>query len=255
MLFYTSNTFVPINWPVEEADVVFVGIPLTDGSGAGCTRFGPLVVREGLKLVEDWDGKVHLFQKLKISDVGDIEVVPGSFEETEKRIIETIKEIREKNTTCSILTIGGNHLITLPLIKGIKPKTLVQLDAHSDFMKSTEYNHQTWAYYAEKLTNLVQIGVRTHSPHDRTQFSIDNFLEFVKRPVHLTIDMDVFDPCYVDVGFPEPNGLKPSTVFKIITSLHPETMDITEISGFSLKTGVLAAHCTKVWLSKIQPKK
>ena len=253
MLFYTNNTFAPINSDIGEADVIFLGIPYTDGAISGYTKFGPTITRESLKVIEDTFENKHLFDKIKICDIGDLEIAPGSYKENEKRILSTINEIRNQNKKAMIIIVGGNHTITLPISKAISPSTVVQLDAHADLRENyldSKYMQQTWAYHTSEFTKIIQIGTRSVSAEDHLdraeQINTKNLskLETLARPIHLTLDMDVFDPSLVEVGFPEPDGLTAKDVFEIIKTIKPETMDIVEISDNKLpsKTGYLAAH-------------
>lgn len=263
-MLYASNTFVSYNYPLKEADVVFLGVPFASTSISASSVYGPLMVRESLKLVEDYvDGK-NLFDKLKVCDLGDIEVVPGSFELTEKRIKETVSDILAENKKAFIICVGGEHSITLPLTEMIKPKTIVHLDAHSDTRKDYlgGHSHQAWAYHASKFSKIIQIGVRTWNKEeidflksgDVSAFSVEEFMKSkirIERPVHLTIDVDVFSPAFVETGLPEGN-LMPEEVFKIINKISCDSMDITEISDNKLpsKTGFLAAEIIKRILAK-----
>ena len=67
-MFYTSNTFVSYNYPLGEADVVFLGIPFASTSISKPAIFGPIMVREALKMTEDFVEGVNLFEKLKVCD-------------------------------------------------------------------------------------------------------------------------------------------------------------------------------------------
>ena len=73
----------------------------------------------------------------------------------------------------------------------------------------------------------------------------------LERPIHLTVDIDVFDPSYVETGLPE-GRLKPEDVFAMLERIDCDSMDITEIADNSLpsKTGFLAADIIKLILSK-----
>ncbi|MCD6215537.1 MAG: arginase family protein [Candidatus Aenigmarchaeota archaeon] len=262
-MLYTSNSFVPYNYPLKEAKVAFLGIPFSSTSVSGTSQYGPLVVRESLKLIEGWDGKKNVFQK--ICDVGDLEIVPGSYELTAERLRDTIKDIRAANPNAFLVFVGGEHLITLPIVEQLKPKTIVQLDAHADLRPEflgLKYSHVTWAYHASKLSHIIQIGVRSWSADDRLSMAeqVENIKNLEEKklegPVHLTIDMDVFDPSYVRTGLPEPGGLKPKEVFGLIDKIFDykvKSMDIVEIADHSLpsKTGFLAAQLIKRALSKL----
>lgn len=265
---YTSNTFVPYNYPVEEAKIVFLGIPFSSTSISDSSNFGPVMVRESLRITEPLDPKTKKnFMKEKICDLGNIEVVPGSYNLTAERIKETVKEIREANPDALIMSIGGDHLISLPLVEALKPKTVIQLDAHRDLRENflgNEYSHATWAYHAVKSTgcNLIQIGAREIGEEEieiEKKLGVKNSIDAIKNaiePIYLTIDMDVFDPCYVETGFPVSCGMKPKDVFEIIEMLKGKKIigiDINEISSRELpsKTGFLASEIIRKIIATI----
>ncbi len=265
-MLYASNTFVSYNYLLKEADVVFLGIPFASTSISAGSIYGPLMVRESLKLMEDYvpEKKKNLFSSLKICDLGDIEIVPGSFELTVGRIKDTISDIKSENKKAFVICIGGEHSITLPVAEAIKPKTIIQLDAHSDTRKDYlgAHSHQAWAYHASKFAKIVQIGVRTWNKEEMdfvksggaSAFSAEEFMKSkikIERPVHLTIDIDVFSPAFVETGLPE-GSLTPEEVTEILKKIPCDSMDITEISDNRLpsKTGFLAAEMIKLILAK-----
>jgi len=253
MLLHTSNTFVPYNTELKEAGVVFLGVPFVSGSISKPALYGPMIVRESLKLKEG-------FPEKKICDVGDLLVVLGSFELTSKRIKETIKEIKDENNSAFPIFIGGDHSITLPITEALQPKTIIQLDAHSDSRKDymgNKYMQQTWAYHASEFAKIIQIGVtslnKEELPDKNKNITLMSIKEFLKdtpeieEPVHLTVDIDVFDPSYVVTGLPEGKA-KPKKIWKVIDAILEKTkissMDIVEIADDKLpsKTGFLAAE-------------
>jgi arginase family enzyme len=265
-MFYTSNTFVYNNYPLKEADVIFLGIPFASASISKPALYGPVMVRESLKLAEDYVNGKNVFERLKVCDLGDIEIVPGSYELTAKRIKETIGDIKNENEKAFIIFVGGEHSITLPIVEEIKPKTIIQLDAHSDTRKDyleNKHTHQSWAFHASKFAKIIQIGVKTWNKEENdfvkgsknvTPLTMEEFMKkkiTMERPVHLTIDIDVFDSCYVETGLPEGRAT-PEEIFKLLEKISPDSMDITEISDDRLpsKTGFLAAEIIKRILSK-----
>lgn len=266
-MLYASNTFVSYNYPLKEADVAFLGIPFASTSISASSIYGPLMVRESLKLMEDFvpEKNENLFGRMKVCDLGDIEIVPGSFELTAKRIRETIGDIKAENKKAFVICVGGEHSITLPVAEAMKPKTIIQLDAHSDTRKDYlgAHSHQAWAFHASKFAKIMQIGVRTWNRKEMnfvkksgnvSAFSVEEFMKSkikIEMPVHLTIDVDVFSPAFVETGLPE-GSLIPEEVFRILKRIHCDSMDITEISDNKLpsKTGFLAAEMIKLVLAK-----
>ena len=266
IMFYTSNTFTYNNYPLRQADVVFLGIPFASASIGKPALYGPVMVRESLKLTEDYMNGRNIFEKLKVCDLGEMEVVPGSYELTAKRIRETISDIKSGNPKAFIIFIGGEHSITLPITEALKPKTIVQLDAHSDTRKDyleNKYTHQAWAYHASKLAKIIQVGVQTWNKEEQDfvkgspnvkSLTIREFMKkkiAMEKPVHITVDIDVFDSCYVETGLPEGRA-KPEEVFALLDKISPDSLDICEIADDRLpsKTGFLAAEIIKRVLAK-----
>ncbi len=265
-MFYTSNTFVSYNYPLGEADVVFLGIPFASTSISKNSIYGPLMVREALKLTEDFIDDVNLFEKLKVCDLGDLEVVPGSYELTAKRIKETLQDIMNENKRAFPIFVGGEHSITLPIVETLRPRTIIQLDAHADLRKDyleNRYSHQAWAYHASGLSKIIQVGVQSWNKEEAEIikerniecFSIDDFLKReikLEKPVHLTIDMDVFDPSYVETGLPE-GSAKPEEIMAVLEKINCLSLDIVEIADDRLpsKTGFLAARIIKNVLKRV----
>jgi len=248
-MFYTSNTFVPYNYPLKEAEVVFLGIPFVSGSLSKPALYGPLVVRESLKLVEGLPEK-------KICDVGDLEVVPGSYKLTAERIKQTIEDIKNENQNAFLLFIGGEHSITLPITEALKPKTIIQLDAHADLRQEylgNKFMQQTWAFHASRFAKIIQIGVVAMNKEEEKerestiQMSPENFISntpALEKPVHLTIDIDVLKN--VATGLPE-GKLEVEEVLSILNKIKPDSLDIVEIADFKLPsvTGFIAAKLIK----------
>ncbi len=264
-MFHTSNTFVSYNHPPKEADVVFLGIPFAGTSVSKPAMYGPVMVRESLKLVEDFvpDKAVNLFEKLKVCDLGDIEVVPGSYVLTAERIRQTIGDAKQENEDAFLIFIGGEHLVTLPVIEALKPKTIVHLDAHSDSRSEylgNEYTHQTWAYHASKIAKIIQAGVTTWNREEKDNLE-KNGIEFYDTgdflrkkiklipPVHLTIDIDVL--AGAETGLPE-GKMDMDTLMKILDKISCDSMDIVEIADDRLpsRTGFMAAQIIKKALSR-----
>jgi len=229
MLLHTSNTFINYNHKLKEADIIFIGIRFSGRALNSCSYYGSTIVRESLKLTEDSE---RLFEKLKICDVGDIE--PGtSFETMSSQIRDTIEEIKNQNSKAMLCLIGGDHSITLPVIEALKPKTIVQFDAHADMRSEflgDRYMQQTWAYHAAQKCKIIQVGVRAQSREEIenaknlnvVQMNPEEFIRIsknIQNPVHITLDMDVFDPCYVETGLPEPDGLTPKQVLECLQKI------------------------------------
>lgn len=184
-----------------------------------------------------------------------------------------IKDIAEKllSEKYRLLTLGGDHSISYPLIKAYagfyKEIEILHIDAHADLydeLEGDKYSHACpFARIMENAlaTRLVQLGIRTLNTHQREQsqrfgteiiemkdFSIDNIPEF-KRPVYVSIDMDGIDPAYAPgVSHHEPGGLSSREVINILHNINVPIIgaDIVELNPHRDPTGITAALAAKL---------
>ncbi len=260
-MLYTKKTF-EYDHPVEEADVVLIGIPWDFSQTGYPTRYGPLFIREAIRGVIGFDPetKVSVFGKFRFCDLGDVDVVPGNWKLTEERITDTVKSVFEKNPKIFPVFLGGDHLITLGILNAMKnilrdKITVVDFDAHRDLLpdfQGERFSHVTWANHVinDKGFDLVQMGTRSWSGEE-DRFKVRNSLEKTGNPVYLTIDMDVFDPSIApEVGTPETNGMLLDEFLrklKEIASSDVIGMDIAECASreVNTRTATLAANIIK----------
>lgn len=267
-LLYVSSSFT-YNYDLNEANVVFLGVPFSSTSISKDSKYAPVIVRECMKLIDGYSKKfnINIFKEIKFCDIGNLEVVPGNYFKTAERIRETINEIIRINPNAFIISIGGEHLITLPIIEVLKPKSIICFDAHCDARKEylgETYTHATWVYHASKNANIYYYGIRSFSEEERENFEIRTLNEEqnIDDPVYLTIDIDVFDPCYVETGFPTfgetGRGISPREFFKVIERIIEKqkiiALDIVEISDNKIpsKTGMLASEIIKEILAAMK---
>ncbi len=264
-MIYVKNSFLSYNYPLDEADICIMGVPFDYTSLNPGSRHGPVAIREALKLIEGYHHELNfdVFEKLKICDLGDIEVVPGSYELTAERIKETIREVKEKNPEVFFLFLGGEHLISLPIIETLNPDTILDFDAHTDLRRDylgNEFSHATWASHVVEGFNLVQMGVRSFSKEE------ENLMKKIEKnkisgKTYLTVDIDVFDPSVApETGLPEPDGWDFSDFKNNLKELENELengrligADVVEVSphGFNSQTAVLAANVVKEIFSMV----
>jgi agmatinase len=254
-MLFLRKTFT-YEYPLEEADVVLIGIPWDFSQTGYPTRYGPLFIREALRNVVGYDPetKTNPFERFKFCDVGDIEVVPGNWKLTEMRIIDTIKSIFETNPKVFPVFLGGDHLVTLGILNALKPRklTVVDLDAHRDLAKEflgEKFSHFTWARHAMKDFEIRQIGVRSFTKEEgKVSERVKDNLKNIKNPVYLTIDLDVLETG--DVGTPEPGGMSFGELAKILKQVCENEiigMDIVECAATKINSpsAVIAANLIK----------
>ena len=172
-----------------------------------------------------------------------------------------------------ILSLGGDHSITFPIIKAhaekYSPLHLLQIDAHGDLYDNFEDNYYSHASPFARImedglaSSLTQIGNRTLNPHQRQQaakygvriIEMKDFnaaqLPELRGPLYISLDLDALDPAFAPgVAHHEPGGLTSREVLKILESIHVPVIgaDIVELNpGRDLRgmTAMLAGKLMK----------
>lgn len=253
-----------------------MGIPFDGGTtyrpGA---RFGPSAIRQSSRLLRPYNyfTDSHPFETLNACDCGDIDPVPGNIVKT-MDLVET--EIARLRTTPFIA--GGDHSITLPVLRAIKrrhgPVNLLHLDSHFDFWDShwgERFTHGSWLRRAREeglLKDVVQVGIRGSFPSkkdldDGRKLSVKTYsildvtdspalvakrVSALKGRTYFSLDIDVADPsCAPGTGTPEAGGLSSLQLIKFIRSVELDLvgMDVVEVSppyDVSEITSILAAN-------------
>lgn len=224
--------------PYDHADVVFVGAPLdVSSSYRSGYRFAPARIREASANLETYLSSVGLdvFEKLNISDLGDLVITPTDLEATGKRITKTVEKIRLDGKIPILL--GGEHTITYFSLKAFNDVLVVDLDAHRDLRDEYMGDRLCHATVMRRILDalrpeqLLQVGIRSCSKEEAElakKIGIKSYTseELINDPksvaesvvktagyrgVYLTIDLDVLDPAFAPgVATPEPGG--PSTL-------------------------------------------
>jgi agmatinase len=195
-------------------------------------------------------------------DKGDYEVV--DYFDIEKNTN------RNLDTNQPLITLGGDHSITYPILKAIThlhgPVNILHIDAHSDLYNEFEgdkYSHACpFARIMEEelVSRLVQVGVRTLSTHQKEQaekfgveilamkdFDIDSIPNF-NEPIYLSLDIDALDPAFAPgVSHHEPGGFSTRQVLQIIQKIKVPIIgaDIVEYNPKRDINGVTAMVCAK----------
>jgi agmatinase len=171
--------------------------------------------------------------------LGDIGIGKGSA--VIKDIERTIAELLSHDVR--IISLGGDHAITYPILKSYAKKfvrlDLLHLDAHPDLYDSYDGNRYSNAcpfarIMEEKLASrLVQVGIRTLNPHQKQQaqrfgaeiINMQNLQQATsiqwENPVYLSIDLDVLDPAFAPgVSHHEPGGMSTRRLIDLIQGLQ-----------------------------------
>ena len=225
-------------------DVAFVGVPFDVGtSNRAGARFGPRQIRTESCLIRPYNMATRAapFDSLQVADIGDVAINTFNLEKSVAIIEQAYDAILAQD--CKPLTMGGDHTISLPILRALKkqygPVGIVHVDAHADIndhMFGERIAHGTPFRRAieEGLiepARMVQIGLRA-SGYEADDFdwpreqgvrvvqaeecwyqSLKPLMEEVRTqlgagPVYLTFDIDGLDPAYAPgTGTPEIGGL------------------------------------------------
>lgn len=263
-----SNAFGFLRLPLEfnpyatDADWVITGIPfdMATSGRAGC-RHGPAAIRqvstnlawEGCRWPWDFDVR----KRLKVVDCGDLVYEFGDAQDFCDKLQDHAERLLAAGKR--MLSFGGDHFVTLPLLrahaKHFGKMALVHFDAHTDtYANGSKFDHGTMFYHApnEGLispAHSVQIGIRTEFERDNgftvldagqvNDRSVDDILAQVKQivgdlPVYLTFDIDCLDPSAAPgTGTPVIGGLTSDRALKLVRGLQPLNivgMDIVEVA-------------------------
>jgi agmatinase len=266
-------------------DVALLGIPYDGGASYRTgARFGPRAIREQSSLIRTWHPvlKVHPFERLRVADCGDIDVVPISIERTYEAITARIGEVLAAGALP--LSIGGDHSITLPILRAIArwhgPVGVVHFDAHPDtwdeyfgskFFHGTPFRRAIEEGLIEPQ-RMIQVGIRgpLYGPEDFA-FHDEHGIEVLRiepikeqgiawaasrlerlrgGPVYVSFDIDSVDPAFAPAtGTPEVGGLTSYEALAIVRALQGLNLvgaDVVEVSppydGPGQITSLLAAN-------------
>ncbi|WP_414932637.1 agmatinase [Vibrio europaeus] len=246
-----------------DADLVVLGVPLDMAtSGRPGARMGPDAIRrasvnlawEGNKF--PWD--FNVFDRAKVIDAGDLVFDCGDAEDFTYRLEAATSEILKSGKT--MLALGGDHFITLPILRAYAKHhgemALIHFDAHTDtYDNGSTYDHGTMFYHAPNeglisAKHSVQIGIRTEYDQNDHGFNVINAMEandlgaeaivarirdiIGDKPVYVTFDIDCLDPAFAPgTGTPVCGGLNSDKVLKILRGLAGVNivgMDVVEVS-------------------------
>ncbi|MEA1993044.1 MAG: agmatinase [Euryarchaeota archaeon] len=249
--------------------VTVVGVPFDEHSSfmKGPAMAPPRireVLHSGSTTLSAEDG-TDLSMESRFYDLGDLQLSENPFETIENAITTLLDH------GTHILSLGGDHIITYPILKAYTRKypdlTVVQLDAHPDLYEELDgdrFSHACpFARIMEEalVKRLIQVGIRTLNKHQREQakrFDVEIFemkeytpvLDIaLDGPVYLSLDMDVLDPAFAPgVSHHEPGGLSTRDLLRTIHSIDAQIVgaDIVEFNPKRDPLGITAMAAAKL---------
>lgn len=260
----------------NNSQVVLVGAPMdfTVSFRPG-TRQGPQSIRQVSVGLEEYS--VMLDRDLvdyAYFDAGDVSLPFGHVEESLARIGKVVQQILKDDKFP--LVLGGEHLISLPVIEQVAKKypglKLLHFDAHADLREDYMGQSLSHASVIRKAVDLVggkniyQFGIRSGTKDEfifaqkNTNMFIGKVLEPLQKvlpelaghPVHITLDIDVVDPAYAPgTGTAEPGGCSSAEILEAIylmKDLNVVGFDLVEISpvyDHSERTAILGSKLVR----------
>jgi len=259
--------------------VVCLGIPLDENSSfLTGTSEAPTQIRNAYNSDSSnyWtENGINLKDNANWKDLGDLKLssMPAAFSEITNEVEKQV------NQGHRVLSLGGDHSVTYPIVRGFAKKypnlNILHLDAHGDLYDDFEGNKFSHACPFARIMEeglakrLVQIGIRTYNNHQREQakrFNVeaiemkdwkdDTVFEF-KGPVYISLDLDAMDPAYVPgISHYEPGGFSTRQVLSVIQNLNADIVgaDIVELNpkrDVNNVTAMVAAKLFKEILVKM----
>ncbi len=247
---------------LTNVDFAITGIPFdTAVTNRPGSRFGPRGVRAATAQMTwgpVWPWGFDPFARVAAVDYGDCLFDFGHPESAPPAIEAHASEIIDGGS--EVISIGGDHFVTLPLLRAHAKKygklALIHFDAHSDTWETddgrvdhgTMFRHAVMEGIIDPATS-VQIGIRTHNS-DPMGFTwldaewvhangADAVIAQVKSIVadtraYLTFDIDCLDPAFAPgTGTPVSGGLSTAQAQRIIRGLGDIDfvgMDLVEVA-------------------------
>ncbi len=205
-----------------------------------------------------WPWQFALDDHLNVADIGNVNFKHGEPQTLSDNLTAHISQILSAGK--SPLTFGGDHYITLPILRAMAkqhgPVALIHFDAHTDtYSGGSKFDHGTFLHHAveEGLVDCehsLQIGIRTAYDQSKHPFEVLDAAwvndhgpaETLKRihqrignkKTYVTFDIDGLDPAFAPgTGTPVTAGLSIDCALKVIRGLQGINligMDVVEVA-------------------------
>ncbi len=265
-------TFMRLPHVEDWADVQIglIGVPWDGGTtNRAGARHGPRQIRDMSTLMRNVHhvSRIRPFEAARCADLGDAPVNPVDLHDT----LERVQDFYETVHAAGILplTAGGDHLITLPIMRAIakdRPVGMVHFDAHNDtwdrYFGDNKYTHGTpfrravedgvldpkrtvqigirGSLYGEKDYQWGEAqGIRMITIEEFYDLGIDAVIAEARRiagdgPTYISFDVDGLDPVYAPgTGTPEIGGYSTREAQQMIRGLAGLNIvgaDVVEVS-------------------------
>ncbi|MFG1955170.1 agmatinase [Micromonospora sp. NPDC048830] len=253
----TTFARLPRLGDVSDADIIIWGVPFDTGvSYRPGARFGPNHVRQSSRLLRPYNPAqgIEPFGRAQVADAGDIGVNPFDLADAISTLEDAARDL--SGTGRSLITVGGDHTIALPLLRVQHerhgPVAVLHFDAHLDtwdtyfgapythgtpFRRASEeglvdFDHSMHVgirgplYSRLDLDESEKLGFAAVHCRDFARHPLDDIINRVRarlgdRPVYVTLDIDVLDPAFAPgTGTPEAGGLSSMQLLEVLRGLE-----------------------------------
>jgi agmatinase len=270
-----SNRFMGSRECYDESDVIMVGAPMDYSvSYRPGARFAPQKIREVSYAIEEYSPYMDRdLSEVRFFDAGDLELPMGNIVSSLEIIQQAAREVLEDGK--KPIFLGGDHLITYPVVKEVYDKygdqlRLLHFDAHADLREEYLGERNSHASVIRLCSqflpskNIFQFGIRSGTREEfkwageNLNFYPFEVLQPLKEvidvlkpyPVYITLDIDVVDPAYAcGTGTPEPGGCMPHEIFqafRAMKGLNIVGMDLVEVNPVYDTAGVTSILAAKI---------
>lgn len=248
---------LPVFQDPKGLDIAITGVPWDGGTtNRAGARHGPRALRDASCLMRyvHHVSRISPYDLARCGDVGDCPVNPIDLNDTIKRVEKFFAKLHAAG--CIPLTAGGDHLISLPIMRAIakdRPVGMVHFDAHTDtwdrYFGDYKLTHGTPFRRAieEGLLDpkrTIQIGIRgslygeaDNDWGERQGIRVIYIEEFFKLgvekvikearrvvgsgPTYISFDVDGLDPVYAPgTGTPEIGGYSTAEAQQMLRGLQ-----------------------------------
>ena len=262
---------VPLDDPrISDVAIGLIGAPWDGGTtNRPGPRHGPRQLRDLSTMIRAGNGATGIrpFELVNCADLGDVAPNPADLMDSLDRFSKYYTQVKAAGITP--LTAGGDHLCSLPILRGLAsdaPVGMIHFDSHTDLFDSyfngSRFTHGTPFRRAieEGLLDpkrVVQIGIRgtSYDTEDKDfarsvgvrLITIEEFfsrgIEDVmaeardivgQNPTYVSYDIDFVDPAFAPgTGTPEvggPNSFQALQVVRELAGVNMIGADLVEVS-------------------------
>jgi len=242
---------------IDLVQIGLVGVPWDGGTtNRPGARHAPRQLRDLSTMIrlQHPISNIKPFSLANCADLGDVPVNPADVQDTLERVTAFFTSLAAKNIVP--MTAGGDHLISLPVLRGIVhdgPVGMIHFDAHTDLYKDYfggyEYTHGTPFRRAiiEGILDpkrVVQIGIRgTMYDGEDIEWGLAQGVRIIRieelyergldavmaearaivgdHPTYISFDIDGIDPSQAPgTGTPEIGGFTTFEAQQMVRRLH-----------------------------------